>query len=130
VLAAVYDKKNDRFRSIAKVASGLSEADWVALRKQLDKRRLKKRAARVDSRLEPPYWVEPTIVVEVFADEITRSPVHTAGLGRDPAHPTAGLALRFPRIVRGVRADRAPEDATGEEEVLRLFKLQGRGRVS
>jgi DNA ligase-1 len=130
VLGAVYDKKNDRFRTIAKVASGLSEADWVALRKQLEKRRLKHRAARVDSRLEPPYWVEPTIVVEVFADELTRSPVHTAGLGRDRAHPDAGLALRFPRIVRGIRTDRAPEDATSEDEVLRLFELQGRVRTS
>ncbi len=129
VLGAVYDKKNDRFRTIAKVASGLSEADWIALRKRLEKRRIKARPARVDSRLEPPYWVEPTLVVEVFADEITRSPVHTAGLGRDPADPAAGLALRFPRIVRGVRPDRAAEDATNEDEVLRLFKLQKRGRV-
>jgi DNA ligase 1 len=129
VLGAVYDKKNDRFRTIAKVASGLSEADWIALRKQLEKRRVKSRPARVDSRLEPPYWVEPTLVVEVFADEITRSPVHTAGLGRDAAHPASGLALRFPRIVRGVRADRTPEDATSEDEVMRLFGLQKRGRA-
>jgi DNA ligase-1 len=129
VLGAVFDKKNDRFRTIAKVASGLSEADWVALRKQLEKRRVKIRPARVESRLEPPYWVEPTLVVEVFADEITRSPVHTAGLGRNPADPQAGLALRFPRIVRGVRADRAPEDATSEDEVTRLFQLQKRGRA-
>lgn len=129
VLGAVYDKKNDRFRTIAKVASGLSEADWIALRKQLEKRRVKSRPARVDSRLEPPYWVEPTLVVEVFADEMTRSPVHTAGMGRDAAHPASGLALRFPRIVRGVRADRTPEDATSEDEVMRLFGLQKRGRA-
>jgi DNA ligase-1 len=130
VVGAVYDKANDRFRTIAKVASGLSEADWIALRKQLEKRRVKERPARVDSRLEPPYWVEPSLVVEVFADEMTLSPVHTAGLGRDPRHPAAGLALRFPRIVRGIRADRAPEDATSEDEVVRLFKLQKRARAS
>jgi DNA ligase 1 len=129
VLGAVYDKKNDRFRTIAKVASGLSEADWIALRKQLEKRRVKSRSPRVDSRLEPPYWVEPSLVVEVFADEMTRSPVHTAGVGRDSAHPESGLALRFPRIVRGLRTDRAPEDATSEDEVLRLFGLQKRGRA-
>jgi DNA ligase 1 len=129
VLGAVYDKKNDRFRTIAKVASGLSEADWIALRKQLEKRRVKTRPARVDSRLEPPTWVEPTLVVEVFADEITRSPVHTAGAGRNQADPHGGLALRFPRIVRGVRADRTPEDATSEDEVVRLFQLQKRGRA-
>ena len=65
-------------------------------------------------------------MVEVFADEITRSPVHTAGAGRNPADPNGGLALRFPRIVRGVRADRTPEDATSEDEVIRLFQLQKR----
>jgi DNA ligase-1 len=129
VLGAVYDKKNDRFRTITKVASGLSEADWIALRKQLEKRRVRERPARVDSRLEPPYWVEPSLVVEVFADEITRSPVHTAGMGRDKRDPDAGLALRFPRIVRGVRADRTPEDATSEDEALRLFTLQKRARA-
>jgi DNA ligase 1 len=129
VLGAVYDKKNDRFRTIAKVASGLSESDWISLRKQLEKRRVNARPARVDSRLQPPYWVEPSLVVEVFADEITRSPVHTAGLGRDAAQPDLGLALRFPRIVRGLRQDRAPEDATSEDEVLRLFNLQKRARV-
>jgi len=127
VLGAVFDKKNDRFRTLAKVASGLSEADWIALRKQLEKRRVKTRPARVDSRLEPPYWVEPSLVVEVFADEITQSPVHTAGMGRDVGHPESGLALRFPRIVRGLRADRTPEDATSEDEVMRLFRLQKRG---
>jgi DNA ligase-1 len=65
----------------------------------------------------------------VFADEITRSPVHTAGMGRDDHDPDAGLALRFPRIVRGIRADRTPEDATSEDEALRLFNLQKRARA-
>ncbi|HXH07874.1 MAG TPA: ATP-dependent DNA ligase, partial [Vicinamibacterales bacterium] len=130
VLGAVYDREHDRFRTLARVASGLSEEEWMALRKRLEALRVPQRPARVDSRMEPPYWVEPKLVIEVFADEITRSPVHTAGLGRDPAHPESGFALRFPRIVRGVREDRAPEDATSEAEILRLFSLQKRARVT
>lgn len=126
VLCAVYDDKSDRFKTLAKVASGLSDEGWIALRQRLEKHAASRRPARVDSRIEPPYWVEPTLVVEVFADEITRSPVHTAGVGTDD-EPT-GFALRFPRIVRGVREDRQPEDATSEREVVRLFRLQRRAR--
>jgi DNA ligase-1 len=128
ILGAVYDSKADRFRTLARVASGLSDAAWVALRKRLEKTAVNRRPARVDSRAEPTYWVEPSIVVEVFADEITRSPVHTAGMGEDELD---GYALRFPRIVgAGVREDRAPEDATLEREVERLFALQKRARVA
>jgi DNA ligase-1 len=40
-------------------------------------------------------WLEPEIVIEVLADEISRSPIHTAGkVGDEP-----GYALRFPRLI-------------------------------
>jgi DNA ligase-1 len=132
VLGAVYDKQTDRFRTLAKVASGLSEAEWIALRNRLDQIRVPHRPARVDSRIEPAYWVDPTLVVEVFADEITKSPIHTAA--RDESG--SGFALRFPRILNprhepaGVRSDRSAEDATSEEEIRRLFALQKRARVT
>lgn len=51
-------------------------------------------AGSVDSGVTPPYWVEPALVVEVFADEITRSPIHTAG----QEESGSGFALRFPRM--------------------------------
>jgi DNA ligase-1 len=126
VLCAVYDKKRDRFKTVAKVAAGMSEADWIALRKRLEKDRIPHAAARLDTRIKAPYWVEPRIVVEVFADEITRSPVHTAGTGRGDG--SSGLGLRFPRIVRGVRQDRSAEDATTEAEIERLYSLQRRAK--
>jgi DNA ligase-1 len=130
VLGAVYDLRHDRFRTLARVAGGLSEADWIALRKRLETLRVPHRPARVDSRVTPPYWVEPELVVEVFADEITRSPIHTAG----QEESGSGFALRFPRIVNprgqpgGVRSDRTAEDATSEAEIARLFALQRRAR--
>ena len=58
---------------------------------------------------------------EVLADEITRSPSHTCG--KEGTSP--GYALRFPRLLQE-RADKAPEDATTEEEILRLHRLQRR----
>ena len=124
LLAAAYDPGHDRFRTVAKIGSGLSEAAWKDLRLRLDQRACRSRPGRVESLIEPDVWVEPTIVVEVLADEITRSPSHTCGKTGDGP----GYALRFPRML-GIREDRAPADATSEREVLDLYRQQGaRGR--
>jgi DNA ligase-1 len=53
--------------------------NWVRLRKLLDEVQVDEKPARVDSRMKPDVWVEPKVVVTVLADQITRSPVHTAG---------------------------------------------------
>jgi len=37
-----------------------------------------------------------------------------------------GYALRFPRIVKE-RPERTPEDATSVDEVIELYKMQGKG---
>ena len=127
LLGAVYDPEHDRFRTVAKIGSGMSDEEWKALRRELDTRAVHERPARVDSRLTPDVWVEPTLVVEVLADEITRSPFHTCGRRGD----AVGYALRFPRLVDGVRADKSATDATTEREVIDLFRMQrarGRGR--
>lgn len=65
-------------------------------------------------------WVEPKVVVTVLADEITRSPVHTAGSDEHGR----GLALRFPRVVGFVREDKSPEDATTTVEIEEMFAQQ------
>jgi DNA ligase-1 len=125
LLCAVYDKKNDRFRSVAKVGSGLTEAEWAAYREKLDAIALPHKHARVDSNMTPDVWVEPKYVMEVQADEITRSQVHTTGMYGDEA----GYALRFPRVVNPNREDKAPEDATTEQEIIEMFKKQTRSEV-
>jgi DNA ligase-1 len=120
LLGAVYDPKRDRFRTVAKIGSGPSEQQWTTLRRRLDRHAVPVRPRRVDSLITPDVWVEPRLVVEVLADEITRSPRHTCGkVGAAP-----GYALRFPRMLGGVRTDRAPEDATSEREVLDLYRMQ------
>ena len=124
LLAAVYDEKNDRFRTIAKIGSGLSDNHWREMKKLLDGVRVDHKPARVDSRLAPDVWAEPKYVVEVKADEITRSPTHTAGKYGEET----GYALRFPRIVRWIREDKAPEDVTTEKEILEIFRMQKRAK--
>lgn len=120
LLAAVYDQKADSFKTVGKAGSGLSEANWVKLRKLLDEAATTERAARVDSRLKPDVWVEPKYVLTVLADEITRSPVNTCALDQSGT----GLALRFPRVVGFIREDKSPEDATTVAEVKKMYAMQ------
>lgn len=119
ILVAVYDKDEDTFRTIAKAGSGFTEEQLVEMKKILDEIAVPHRPARVVSFLEPDVWVEPKYVITVTADEITRSPNHTAGWDGK-----RGYALRFPRIVGWIRSDKAPEDATTVQEVVEMYKQQ------
>jgi DNA ligase-1 len=125
LLTAVYDKNTDSFKTIGKVGSGLSEKNWIRLRKSLDEAATRDKPARVDSRLVPDIWVEPRYVITVLADEITRSPVHTCA--RDESG--AGLALRFPRVVGFIREDKSPEDATSVAEIKKMYAMQKKRRL-
>lgn len=120
LLAAVYDPEHDLFRTVTKIGSGLTEIGWMEMKSRLDEvARGDSKPARVDSLIVPDVWVEPAVVVEVLADEITRSPAHTCGkVGSEP-----GYALRFPRVV-SLRLDKGPEDATTEREILDMYQMQ------
>ena len=126
LLSAVYDKKNDRFRTVGKVGSGLTDEEWPRFREKLDAIAMEHKHARVDSIMTPDVWVEPKYVIEVQADEITRSPIHTAGMKGDEP----GYALRFPRVVNPNRTDKSPEDATTEKEIIEMFEKQGKTKVA
>ena len=119
LVGAVYDEKHDRFRTVAKIGSGLSDAGWKELRARLDTDAAKRRPARVDAIITADVWVEPRYVVEVLAEGVTRSPIHTCGRSGD----SPGYALRFPRML-GVRTDKSATDATTEREVVEMYKQQ------
>ena len=120
LLAGVYDAENDRFATITKLGTGLSDAEWRQIHERADTLQVDQRPARVDSILVPDVWLKPEVVVEVMADEITPSPRHTAGkVGDEP-----GFALRFPRVVSFRGADKRAEDATTVHEIAELFRQQ------
>ena len=120
LLAGVYDAEHDRFATITKLGTGLSDAEWRQIHERADKLQVDHRPARVDSLLTPDVWLEPEVVVEVMADEITPSPRHTAGMAGDEP----GFALRFPRVVSFRGGDKRPEDATTVKEIAALFRQQ------
>ena len=121
LLLGVYDNERDQFVTISRLGTGYSEEEWVKIRELLDEEKAEQVPARVEAEIAPDVWSNPTHVVEIQADEITRSPTHTCGKqnGDD-----MGYALRFPRVVGFVREDRGPEDATSVQEVIRLYTVQ------
>ncbi len=126
VLGAVYDPGTGEFQSVARIGSGLSEEGWRDLRAILEELRTEGPPAGVVSGLVPDFWVRPTVVVSVLADELTRSPTHRAGRREGEEE---GFALRFPRMVSGPRGDKRAEDATTADELRRLYEIQ-RQRLS
>ncbi|MDE2920119.1 MAG: ATP-dependent DNA ligase [Chloroflexota bacterium] len=121
LLSAVWDADEQVFKSIARIGTGYSDEEWVRIREKLDEIALAERPDNVHSDVVPDVWASPEIVVEVLADELTRSPMHVAGRTDDEL----GLALRFPRVIGFVRDDKAPADATTVAEVRDLFARQG-----
>ncbi len=119
LLTAVYNKENDSFESIAKIGTGMTEQTLADLEKRLSKIKVKTKPKNVVSELEPDFWVEPKIVIEVRADEITKSPVHSAGKTKT----ADGFALRFPRMI-SFRVDKKSEDATSAAEIREMYQRQ------
>jgi DNA ligase-1 len=111
-LAGVKDK--DVFKTVTKVGTGITDVVFKDLNTRLKKIAVneKPKEYEVHKDLAPDYWVIPEVVVELAADEITKSPKHTAG-----------LALRFPRLIR-FRNDRTANQATSVKELHNLFEIQ------
>ncbi len=131
-LVGVYDKEKDKYVTIAKIGTGLTDNEWKELKKRCDSFKTDHKPAlyEVDKQIQPDVWVKPAIVVEILADEITRSPVHTAGRKMRPTKTAIGLevdvpgfALRFPRLVK-FRDDKRPEEVTTLEEIRKMYKAQ------
>ncbi len=120
LLVGVYDDKKDEFVTVSKIGTGLTDEEWREIKVKSEKFKVQSRPARVKSLITPSVWVQPKIVIEVLADEITRSPLHTAG--KTDSEP--GYALRFPRLVKFRGADKQAEDATTVSELIRMYKQQ------
>ena len=122
LLMAAYDDQEDLFRTTCKLGTGFDDETLFALPEKLRTAKRDRKPARVDSKLEPDVWFEPTTVLEVRGAELTVSPVHTAAWGA--IRSGAGLAVRFPRFTGRWRDDKGPEDATTTKELLEMYRQQ------
>lgn len=100
--------------TVAKIGTGLTDEQFRELKGMTDPLIVPTmpKNYEVHKNLIPDVWVEPSLVVEIAADEITRSPVHSAG-----------KALRFPRLSR-FRTDKKAEQATTVEELKTISHLE------
>ncbi|HBS48478.1 TPA: DNA ligase [Candidatus Dependentiae bacterium] len=123
-LVGVFNPKKDIFQTVAKIGTGLSDQEWKDLKKKCDEFEVANKPKNVDCKKElyPDIWVSPEIVCAIRADEITISPIHTAG-SVEAIKTHEGFALRFPRIM-GYRPDKSATDATTVEELKHLFDIQ------
>lgn len=124
LLTAVFNPLKNKYQTIAKVGSGLSDQDLQALYAELNKEILLSKPENlcVSKSLTPVFYVQPKIVVELDADEITFSEVHTAAVGELPI-VDKGLALRFPRVKR-IRRDKSVSDATTSVELKKIAQIK------
>lgn len=103
-------EKEIKIKTIAKIGTGLTDEQFEKLKKLADNLETPNQPDLYDvpKDLGPDVWLEPDLVVEIAADELTNSPLHSAG-----------QALRFPRLV-AFRADKDWEQATTMEELEQI----------
>lgn len=137
-LIAIRDEEHGKLLTIAKIGTGLSDEQWRELKQRSDdllaaegvvdgsasenassgsfaekpsaenRHTVGEYELVVPEMLSPDVYLPLKLVVEVAADEITRSPLHSAG-----------VALRFPRLVR-FRDDKSVEQITTLEEMKQI----------
>jgi DNA ligase-1 len=116
-LIAIQNEKSDHLVTIAKIGTGLTDDQWREMKQRADdvlaergsvSANTANLSVEIPDLLTPDVMLPPGIVVEVAADEITQSPTHTAG-----------LALRFPRLVK-FRDDKSVEQITTLAEMEKI----------
>lgn len=103
-------RDGERILTLAKIGTGLSDEQFIEINRRLEKIASVESPENyvVNKSLVPDVYVDPEIVVEVAADEITQSPVHSAG-----------VALRFPRLIK-FRDDKNLSGVTTVEELSNI----------
>ena len=122
LLLATYNDEEDTFPSICKVGTGFSYESLDQLYQILSPKVTLKKNPRIVSEMEADVWFEPELVIEIVASEITQSPIHKTALNK--IKEGTGLALRFPKFTGKIRTEKNSEDASTDEEVVALYKVQ------
>lgn len=122
LLMGAYNPEKNAWESVCKLGTGFDDATLMGLKDKFALHESAEKPAVVDSNMVPDVWLEPAIVMEVQAAEITLSPIHKAGWNR--YRPDSGIAARFPRFSGRWRDDKSPEQATTVDELGAMYELQ------
>jgi DNA ligase-1 len=112
ILVGVMDEETGEVKTIAKIGTGLTDEVLRQTKQKCDELQVKEQPKMyvVHKMLVPDVWCRPEFVVEVAADEVTNSPLHSAE-----------VALRFPRLVK-FRDDKNWEQITTLKELKQMTK--------
>lgn len=108
---------DEQIKTVSKVGTGLTDEEFKTLNGKLEKLAVvvkPKEYGIVNKIHEPDVWVMPGVVVELAADDITKSSMHSSG-----------FALRFPRLVR-FRNDKSWREATTLKEINDMIETERR----
>jgi len=115
LLVGVVDRDGEgnlTVKSLSKIGTGFTDEQFRQIKTLADQcgapQGSKPLLYEVHKNLFPDVWLTPEIILEVAADEISKSPIHTAG-----------VALRFPRLVK-IRTDKKLDNATTMEELAAI----------
>ncbi len=122
LLTSVIHREQEKFYTVCKVGSGLTDEDLGNIPNMLAPYKIEEKHHSVESEFEADVWFEPNVVMEVIGDELTLSPVHTCAFGR--IRKDSGIAVRFPRFTGRWREDKGPHDATTVDEIVDMYRAQ------
>jgi DNA ligase-1 len=108
------DEESDEIVTVAKIGTGITDELFAELKSRLDLLKLEKlpKEFKIDKNLMPEVLVKPKLIVEIAADEITKSPIHSAG-----------VALRFPRLIK-LRDDKGLDGVTTLAEIKKIGGIE------
>jgi DNA ligase 1 len=109
LLVGVLDQESDKIKTLSKIGTGLTDEQFRKIKdladQQLSPNNKPNAKYNFKKELMADVWLEPDLVLEIAADEISKSPSHTAG-----------VALRFPRLIK-IRSDKDWQQATTLQEL-------------
>lgn len=121
-LVAIWNEDVARFQTICEVGTGLSDENLKLFTDFFKELVVSTPPRNVDyGKTKPQFFIQPRVVWEITAADITISPTAAACYG--DVKPDAGISLRFGRFLR-VREDKEPEMATRAEQILDMYMAQ------
>jgi DNA ligase-1 len=114
-------RTEEGYVTVTKIGTGVTDDMWKSLNNSLETIQVKdmpKEYKEVNKQFIPDVWVAPKVVVEIAGDDLTKSSTHGAG-----------IAVRFPRLVR-IRSDKSPAQATTVDELRTMFTGQKQSSVT
>lgn len=116
LLCGVYNDKLDRYESITKLGTGITDDMFMTIKERLGAMIVESQPKNVvvDKMLIPDVWVYPEVVCTVEADDITKA----INKSNDEV-VGGGLSLRFPRLIEFDR-DKKAHQATTVSELVSL----------